>query len=149
MDFIFIRGLRLEAQIGIYRRERTTTQPVEVDLEIALPGDRVFTSGKVSDTIDYARVADRLGQVAATTRFGLVEEMAQAFANLILAEFAAPRVKVTISKLGILRDTSRVGISIERSRAATQSRPAGFDPRWQSADSPSGSNPFADSDTAP
>lgn len=146
MDFIFIRGLRLEAQIGIYRRERTTTQPVEVDLEIALPGDRVFTTGKVSDTIDYARVAERLGQVAAATRFGLVEEMAHAFAGLILDEFAAPRVKVTISKLGILRETSRVGISIERSKTAT---PAGFNPNWQSSDSPSGSNPFADADTSP
>ncbi len=48
MDIVFIRGLRVDAQIGIYRRERTTTQPVEIDLEMALPTNRVFTSGKVS-----------------------------------------------------------------------------------------------------
>ena len=53
---IFLRAIRLEAMIGIYKRERTTTQPVEIDLDIALPSDRVFNSGKVADTIDYAVV---------------------------------------------------------------------------------------------
>ncbi len=146
MDTVFIRGLRVDALIGIYRRERTTTQPVEIDLDIALPNNRVFTSGKVSDTIDYAVVAERITGTLAQTRFGLVEEMAEAIANLLFKDFASPHVRITIAKLGILKNALKVGISIERSSvkaAATSSR------QWQSNESPSGSNPFADSDTSP
>ncbi len=146
MDIVFIRGLRVDAQIGIYRRERTTTQPVEIDLEMALPTNRVFTSGKVSDTIDYAVVADRIAGVLAQTRFGLVEEMAEAIANLLLEDFASPHVRITIAKLGILRNASRVGISIERSAVTAPATPGR---QWQSNEWPSGSNPFADSDTSP
>jgi 7,8-dihydroneopterin aldolase/epimerase/oxygenase len=146
MDTVFIHGLRVDAQIGIYRRERTTTQPVEIDLDIAMPNSRVFTSGKVSDTIDYAVVVDQIVKTLANTRFGLVEEMADAIANMILKEFASPRVRIRIAKLGIIKNAARIGISIERT--ATSGDPARTG-HWQSKEWPSGSNPFADSDTSP
>ena len=38
MDAILIRDLRVEALIGIHRRERYVTQTVQVDLEIGVPG---------------------------------------------------------------------------------------------------------------
>jgi dihydroneopterin aldolase len=146
MDTIFLRGLKLEAQIGIYRRERTTTQPVEIDLDIALVNDRVFRSGKVADTVDYGVVAARIGKELAEKRFGLVEEMAQSIAEILMDEFGAPWVRVTIAKLGILRDVARVGVTIERSKASTTRRTGAS---WQSSEFPSGSNPFANADTAP
>lgn len=146
MDTVFIHGLRAEAQIGIYRRERTTTQPVEISLDIALPSQRVFSTGKVRDSIDYAVVAERITNIVAERRFGLVEEMAEFIATTLLNEFASPRVRVTIAKLGILRNASKVGITIERVNAEG---PVPASRNWQSDESPSGSNPFADSDTSP
>lgn len=146
MDTVFIHGLRVDAQIGIYRRERTTTQPVEIDLDIAMPNSKVFTSGKVGDTIDYAVVVDRVVKELAETRFGLVEEMAEAIASMLLKDFKSPRVRIRIAKLGILRNASRVGISIERTVTAGDAARTG---QWQSKEWPSGSNPFADSDTSP
>ncbi len=146
MDTVFIHGLRANAQIGIYRRERTTTQPIEIDLDIALPNRRVFSTGKVTDTIDYAVVAERITKILAQTRFGLVEEMAEAIASMLLKDFASPHVRITIAKLGILRNASKVGITIERSAADDSPNTSR---NWQSQESPSGSNPFADSDTSP
>ncbi len=146
MDTVFIHGLRVDAQIGIYRRERTTTQPVEIDLDIAMPNSKVFTSGKVGDTIDYAVVVDRVVKELAEARFGLVEEMAEAIASMLLKDFKSPRVRIRIAKLGILRNAARVGISIERTATTGDAARTG---QWQSKEWPSGSNPFADSDTSP
>jgi 7,8-dihydroneopterin aldolase/epimerase/oxygenase len=146
MDTVFIHGLRAEAQIGIYRRERTTTQPVEIDLDIALPNKRVFSSGKVSDTIDYAVVVDRVIKMLSQTRFGLVEEMAESIASMLITDFASPRVRITVAKLAVLRSAAKVGITIERSAVDGSVPPSRH---WQSKESPSGSNPFADSDTSP
>jgi dihydroneopterin aldolase len=114
MDLIFLRDIRLEAKVGIYRRERVTHQMIAVDLDIALPGPAVFSSGKVADTIDYAVVVARMRELLAERRFGLVEELAQALADVVLGEFGAPWVRVSVAKLGILKDVKLVGVVIER-----------------------------------
>jgi len=118
LDTIFIRQLRLQAWIGLYRHEKATPQTIELDLEIALPaGDMVFKSRKVVDTIDYGVVVERIRALLAKERFGLVENLAERIAGLILQDFRSPRVKVSVAKLGVLRDAQRVGVTIERSRA--------------------------------
>ncbi len=116
MNQLFLRDVRLEAKVGIYRRERGTTQPIAIDLELELPHERVFATGKVADTVDYAVLVGRIREELAERRFGLVEELAAFVANLVLEEFGSPRVRVSVSKLGILKDVGRVGVSIERSR---------------------------------
>jgi 7,8-dihydroneopterin aldolase/epimerase/oxygenase len=116
MDTIFVRELRLEAWIGLYRHEKLAPQTIEVDLEIGVPGDAVFRSGRVQDTIDYGVAVERIRALLADERFGLVESLAERIARLLIDEFGAPRVKVSIAKLGVLRDARRVGVTIERTR---------------------------------
>jgi len=70
----------------------------------------------VADTIDYAVVVARLRTELEARRFGLVEELAEFIARLLLDEFGSPRVRVSIAKLGILKDVGRVGVTIERAR---------------------------------
>jgi dihydroneopterin aldolase len=116
MDAVFIRQLRLQAWIGLYRHEKIAPQTIELDLEIALPpGSPVFRTGKVADTIDYGVVVEHIRSLVAKERFGLVESLAERIAGSILAEFGSPRVKVSIAKLGVLRDAKQVGVVIERS----------------------------------
>ncbi len=117
MDIIFLREIRLDARIGIYKREKAIAQTVELDLDMALPGDRVFKSGKVSDTIDYSAVIDRIRNVLLEQHYGLVENLAERVAQVLLAEFRAPWVRVSIAKIGARRDARRVGVVIERSKA--------------------------------
>ena len=116
MDTIFIRKLRLQAWIGLYRHEKVAPQTIEIDLEIALPRNAVFKTGKVADTIDYGVVVEHVRSLLAKERFGLVENLAERIASLILEDFKSPRVKVSIAKLGALREAQRVGVAIERSR---------------------------------
>ncbi len=116
MDTIFVRELRLEAWIGLYRHEKLAPQTIELDLEIALPGDAVFGTGRVQDTIDYGVAVERIRALLAAERFGLVESLAERIAKMLIDEFGSPRVKVSIAKLGILRDAKRVGVTIERTR---------------------------------
>jgi len=117
LDAVFIRQLRLQAWIGLYRHEKIAPQTVEIDLEIALPRDAVFRTGKVADTIDYGVVVAQLHVLLAKERFGLVESLAERIADLILEDFKSPRVKVSVAKLGVLREAKQVGVTIERSRA--------------------------------
>jgi dihydroneopterin aldolase len=116
LDTIFIRELRLQAWIGLYRHEKIAPQTIQIDLEIAMPADKAFKSGKVADTIDYGVVVGHVKALLEKERFGLVESLAERIAKLILDDFKSPRVSVSIAKLGALREAKRVGVSIERSR---------------------------------
>jgi 7,8-dihydroneopterin aldolase/epimerase/oxygenase len=116
MDAIYIRDLRVEAKIGIHRRERHIVQTLSIDLEIGLPGDAVFASDKVADTIDYAEVARSVAELAASQHFRLVETFADRLAKLLIADFGAPWVKVSAAKLGILPNAKFVGVTVERKR---------------------------------
>ena len=118
MDTVFIRQLRLQAWIGLYRHEKVSPQTIEIDLEIALPASgAVFKTRKVADTVDYGVVVEHIRALLAKERFGLVENLAEHIADLILNDFKSPRVKVSVTKLGVLREAQRVGVTIERSRA--------------------------------
>jgi dihydroneopterin aldolase len=116
MDAIVIRDLRIEARIGIHRREKHVLQTVSVDLEIGVPGSAVFKSDKVADTIDYEQVALGIQALAASGHFRLVETFADRIAALVLNDFGAPWVKVSAAKLGILANAKFVGVTIERRR---------------------------------
>jgi dihydroneopterin aldolase len=116
MDAILIRDLRVEALIGIHRRERHAPQTVSIDLDIGLPGTAVFQSDKVADTIDYEQVALKIRALAGSAHFRLVETLAERIARLLLDDFGAPAVKVSVAKIGILANAKVVGVTIERKR---------------------------------
>ncbi|HEX2567585.1 MAG TPA: dihydroneopterin aldolase [Burkholderiales bacterium] len=114
MDAILIRDLRVEALIGIHKRERHVRQTLSVDLDIGIPGTAVFSSDKVADTIDYEQVALRIRALAGSGDFRLVETFAERVASLLMKDFGAPWVKVSASKIGILPNAKFVGVMLER-----------------------------------
>jgi len=116
MDSILVRDLRVEVLIGIHKRERHVAQVVSIDLDIGIPGETVFASDRVADTIDYEQVALKIKALAGTGHFRLVETFADRIAKLLTDEFKAPWVRVSAAKIGILPNAKFVGVSIERGR---------------------------------
>ena len=115
MNFIFIRELRLDAWVGIYKHEKIAPQTIEFDMEIALPSEAVFRTRKIADTIDYAAVVATIRKLLEAERFGLIETLADRVAALIIDEFSSPKVRISVTKLGVLREAKRVGVTVERS----------------------------------
>ena len=117
MDTIFISELRLDILVGVYDWEQKVPQKVQFDLEIGLPG-RKPQSDKLGDTIDYAAVVSRIEASLAEHRFGLLENLAEHIAQLVMREFKSPWVKVSVTKLAALKNVKRLGITIERGSKA-------------------------------
>ena len=116
MDSILVRDLRVEVLIGIHKRERHVAQAVSIDLDIGLPGNAVFASDRVADTIDYEQVALRIKALGASGHFRLVETFAERIAKLLTDELKAPWVRVSAAKIGILPNAKFVGVCIERGK---------------------------------
>ena len=114
MDKIFIHDLRVEARIGVYDWERHLPQTIRLDLELAAPSKLPFQSGRIADALDYAKVVERLKAFAKDAPPPLLERFAEKVAQLVLAEFATPWVKVRVAKLGALTAVREIGVEIER-----------------------------------
>lgn len=114
MDIIFIDDLRLSTLIGIYPREKAMPQTIEMSLQIGTSTASAGSSDHIGDTINYAAVVERLRTELATQHFNLLERLAEYVAGLLLDDFGAPWVRVSIAKLGIMPGVRRVGVTIER-----------------------------------
>jgi len=116
MDVIFITDLRVEMLIGVYDWERKVPQTVQLDLEIGIPDGGGPRSDRIRETIDYAKVIQRIQASLQQERFLLVERLAEHLASLVMTEFKAPWVRINVSKLAVEKDVKRVGITIERGK---------------------------------
>jgi 7,8-dihydroneopterin aldolase/epimerase/oxygenase len=114
MDTIFINELRIETLIGIYDWEKQVPQTIQLDIEVGLPGEHAARSGRIGDTIDYSQVVARVEQLFKDKHFLLLEKAGDAIADMIVRDFNAPWVKVSIAKLAPLRNVKKLGVTIER-----------------------------------
>jgi len=114
MDIIFISELKLDALIGIYAWEHEVAQTIELNIELAVDANRCAHSGRISDTVDYAKVVDRIADTIAGRHFTLIEKLAEEIAAVILREFSTPWVRVSVAKLAALRGVKKLGVTIER-----------------------------------
>ena len=117
MDIIFIDDFRVQTRIGIYPREQAVSQTVEMSLQMGVSSTAsAGASDDIRDTIDYAVVVDRLRADLAAQHFHLLEKLAEHVASLLLEDFGAIWVRVSIAKLGTMRGVKRTGVIIERNR---------------------------------
>ena len=116
MDTIFINELRIDTRIGIYEREKQVAQTIQLDLEIGLRGEHAAHSDRIEDTIDYAEVVADIRKLFAEQHFALLEHAAESIAQLVIRDFKAPWLRITIDKLSPLAGVKRLGVSIERGK---------------------------------
>ncbi len=119
-DRIVLDGMVFQGTHGVYPQEQVTPQPFEVDVELALNLQPAGLSDDLGQTVDYARVFDTCRQIVESTRFNLVEALAEAIAHELLADFPVQEVTVRVRKPkvklgGPLR---AAGVEIRRRRPA-------------------------------
>lgn len=114
MDIVFIEALEIDCVIGIYDWERTITQKVVLDIEMAFDNRPPAASDDIADTLDYKAVSKRLIAYVGASSFGLVEALAEHCAAIIRGEFGVAWVRLKLSKPGAVTGSRAVGVVIER-----------------------------------
>jgi len=117
MDTIFIREFRVEAWVGIYEWEIQRAQTLEMDIEIGIPDAKPGQSDAIGDTVHYGKVVERVVAELKDRKFNLLEALAEHVCGVITNDFRAPWVRLSVAKLGHIRNVRRVGVTLERKRA--------------------------------
>ncbi|MEX3814483.1 dihydroneopterin aldolase [Paraburkholderia sp. BR13439] len=114
MDMIFIEGFQGDTVIGIDPDELTTLQPVRIDLWAGVPHSHACDTDAIADTIDYGKVHEALRLQLVNHRVKLLEALAESIAQMLLADFNAHWVRISIAKPAKFANVKAVGVTIER-----------------------------------
>jgi dihydroneopterin aldolase len=117
MDKIFLRELKIETIIGFWEWERRIKQLVSIDLEIASDARIAAASDSIAGTLNYEQLAKRLVEFVGAAQYQMVEALATAVAGVVIREFGASWVKVSVAKPGAIPAAREVGVVIERTAA--------------------------------
>lgn len=111
---MFMRGLRVEAQIGVHPHERGRTQPLLVDVEVELAPAPV---AGIADTLNYEELAALARALADRGHTELVETYAQDLAGAVLRLAGVRRVRVRVDKPEALPGAAGAGVEVALARA--------------------------------
>ena len=97
-DAITLRGMRFMGRHGVSAEERAEPQPFEVDIVMRLDLSGPATSDLLTDTVDYASVFELARRIVEGRSFHLIEALASAIADGVLAQFPIDDVEVSLRK---------------------------------------------------
>ena len=110
---VFVRGLTVEAAIGIHDHEQSRTQPLIIDAELDLTPHHV---DHLADTYNYEGVAEAARALVEAGHIGLVETFAERLARNLMADQRVRRVCVKVAKPEAISGAEAAGCVIVLSR---------------------------------
>ena len=112
---VFVTGVKVQAEIGVYRHEIGRVQPLIVDVELDVPTD---ASDRLADTLNYETIVEAAQAVAGAGHIHLVETFAHRLAERCLTDPRVSRARVRVEKpLALAPDAVAAGVEIVVDRA--------------------------------
>jgi 7,8-dihydroneopterin aldolase/epimerase/oxygenase len=115
---IFVEGLMVEAECGVYAHEKGNRRPLVVDIDVGVNPDLVRATGDaLAETVDYDSLVAVVRSVANGTHLHLIETFAEQVADGILADTRIIEVRLRVEKPGAIPGARCSGVDITRVRA--------------------------------
>ena len=110
-----VHGLELYGYHGATDRERREGQRFLFDIELVV-ADAAAASDQLADTVDYREVVARVREVSDGHAFMLLEALAAAVADALVARFPVERVRVRVRKPDVRLEApvEYTGATVER-----------------------------------
>ncbi len=119
--WIRLKNIQIYAYHGAHAHEREHGARFEIDVELLAALSKAAKSDDLADTIDYVRLQEAVVAISAAKRFHLLESLADAIAEQLLAQFPASEVIVRVRKpgvsAGVVLDTVEVECRKTKGRA--------------------------------
>lgn len=112
-DRITIKGLELEAKVGLTPKERARKQKITADIELEINLGKAAKSGKIEDTVDYRKIIAEAKKIAAKKEFTLLEETAKSIGEELKKRFHAGKTRIKLGKKKIAQKNKASFVGIE------------------------------------
>lgn len=116
MDKIIIRGLKIDAIIGILPHEREYPQPLVLNITLEHDIKECARTGDLNKSINYAQVCTAITEFVQVQKARLIETLAEDICHFILQQFQPDAVTLSIVKTHAVLNTDGVGVEIHRTK---------------------------------
>ena len=123
---IVVKGIQLSARCGVTETERHHPQPLLVDLIFRCPNQPAFQSDRLSDTIDYGTITQRIRDIGEGQSFSLIETLAERICQTLLQEFPITHLKIWVRKIRPPLKSIKGSVGIQLTRSRQQRASAGL-----------------------
>ena len=113
-DFVKIKGLEVNAVIGVFDWERAIEQPLLIDVTMATDISKAGKSDDINDAINYKEVCDDITELCQQTKALLIERLAELIAEHILSKYNTTQVEVSVAKPTAISAAEAVAVQITR-----------------------------------
>ena len=113
-DFVKIKGLKVNAVIGVFDWERAIEQPLLIDVSMATDISEAGKSDDINDAINYKEVCDDITELCQQTKALLIERLAELIAANILSKYNTTQVEVSVAKPTAIKAAEAVAVQIAR-----------------------------------
>jgi dihydroneopterin aldolase len=116
---VFVRGLTLQALLGVHAHEAAQPQRVLIGIDLAVTDDAAPAAegpDAIDRVVDYGAVAETARRIAAAGHVRLCETLAERIAVALLDDARVQCVRVSVEKPDVLPDVTSVGVVVERTR---------------------------------
>lgn len=112
---VFVRGLKVDAEIGVYDHEHGRMQPLVVDVELDVAASHCERLG---DTVNYETIGEAARAIAAEGHIDLVETFAERLAQACFTDPRVTRARVRVEKpLALAPHAAAAGVEITAVRS--------------------------------
>ncbi len=113
---VFVRDLELESSIGIYDHEKQKTQKIRINIDLCVKEDTTPLNDDYRNVVCYEKVVTGIKNIVHSGHVGLVETLAEKIADINMIDPRIVSVRVRVEKLEAIKNTTSVGVEIERHR---------------------------------
>lgn len=114
MDKVFIKGLKVDAVIGVFAWEKQVHQPLIFDLDMAWDITRAANTDNLDYALNYQAVTEHIEAFIAKHQFQLLETLLERLATELREHFAIPWLSIRVEKPAVVPQAQAVGLYIER-----------------------------------
>ena len=113
-DVVFVKGLKVEAVIGIFVWERAITQPIMIDIALETDISKAAQSDNVADALSYKEVCDDVSAWCKELKAELLEHLAAKLIDRLFANYNCQKITLSVAKPTAIKEADAVGIQITR-----------------------------------
>ncbi len=113
-DVVFVKGLKVEAVIGVYEWERAITQPILIDIAFETDVSKAAVSDDVKDALNYKAVCDDVSAWCQEIKAKLLEHLAGQLADKLLSNYNCQKITLSVAKPTAIKQADAVGVQITR-----------------------------------
>ena len=116
-DLIFLNDFLIQANIGVYKREKEITQPLRINIIAKVKNPRKINDNNLNSVVCYNQISKKIKKIIKSGHTILLEKLAEKIFEECFKNKRIETMKIRLEKLDAIQDAESAGIEVERSRS--------------------------------